>query len=275
MLGKLFKHEFKATGRLFLPLYGMVVILTPLLALLSKLFFADIRSSIIDSPLVLITMLSIVGYVFLMIGVGVASFVLIVIRFYQSMTKESAYLTFMLPVKTSGLIFSKLFVALIWQIISVIIIILSIGVFTYTCGVWNFDQLSEVWNFILQLMEIPSSAERTQIITLFILYLLTMLVGAIGGILQIYASIALGQLAKRHRVAASFGFYIAFYVGTQIISSLFLLPIQLIIKTSNSLNSILEVQTTIILIGLAVTLIYGIVYYIISTVMFKRHLNLE
>ncbi|MBP3702243.1 MAG: hypothetical protein J6I65_00510 [Lachnospiraceae bacterium] len=275
MLGKLFKHEFKATGRLFLPLYGMVVILTPLLALLSKLFFTDIRSSIIDSPLVLITILSIVGYVLLMVGVGVASFVLIVIRFYQSMTKESAYLTFMLPVKTSRLILSKLTVALIWQIISVIIIFLSIGAFTYTCGVWSFEQLHTVWNSFLQLMEIPSSAERAQIITLFILYLLTMLVGAIGGILQIYASISLGQLAKKHRVAASFGFYIAFYVGTQIISSLLLLPIQYLITTSNSLNSVLDVQITIILIGLTITLIYSIVYYIVSTIMFKRHLNLE
>ena len=37
MLGKMIKHEFKATGRLILPLFLLVIVMTPVLALLNKL----------------------------------------------------------------------------------------------------------------------------------------------------------------------------------------------------------------------------------------------
>lgn len=278
MLGKAIKHEFKVTGRSFLPLYALVLITTPLLALLAKLFPVDLDSSLAASPLIFISVMSIVGYVALLVGVGVASFVLIIMRFYRSMTKESAYLTFMLPVKTSGLVFSKLLVAFVWQIASLVIITLSIGIYTFAWELWTFNDLSKVWNLIKGILDAPDAATRSQIILLLILYILTMIVGCITGILQVYVSISLGQLANKHRLAASFGFYIALYIVTQLISSIFLLPINLLantMETATDVGTILNTQILIIVISLAITLVYGIIYYIVTTYMFKKHLNLE
>ena len=67
MLGKAIKHEFKVTGRSFLPLYALVLITTPLLALLAKLFPVDLDSSLAASPLIFISVMSIVGYVALLV----------------------------------------------------------------------------------------------------------------------------------------------------------------------------------------------------------------
>lgn len=267
MLGKLIKSEFKATARMFLPIYALVAVLTPLLALLTVLFgFRE------NSALSLITGLSMMGYVMLLIGAGVASFVLIITRFYQTMAKEHAYMTFMLPVKTSSLIFSKLLTAFIWQVISVIIIVISIAGFTMAHGLWGFDDLTKLFDLIKQLFNFAGEYQSKFLLTLG-LWVGLMIVGTISGILQIYTSIALGQCVQKHRVLASFGFYFAIYLVMQIISSIAIMPYMF--KVSATGMEVINYQVGIFSISLAVSALFSIIFFVLTNMMFKKHLNLE
>lgn len=269
MLGKLLKHEFKITGRMFLPLFAIVAVMTPLLALMSKLFNIDS-----NSPLAMVSALSMLGYVLLLVAAGVASFVLVIMRFYRSMTKESAYLTFMLPVNTSQLVLSKLIVAFVWQVLSVVIIGLSIAGFTLAHGVWRIEQLQHLWTTIKQLLELPA-VDSSQIILLLVLTLLTMIVSAITGTLEIYASVALGQTAKSHRVLASFGCYLALYTVIQMLSGIIVLPFMFMENANQTINASLSMQSGIMGISLGLNVVLGIVFFIMTSKLFKNRLNLE
>ena len=136
MLGKLLKHEFNATGRLFLPVFALLIILTPLLGSLISIVGLDNNSS-----LGIIMGLSMFGYIILLLGVFVACFVFIVMRFYKSMTTDEAYLTFTLPVKTSSLILSRLIPAFVWNLVTMILVLFSIAGFTLIIGVWELSDI--------------------------------------------------------------------------------------------------------------------------------------
>ena len=75
MLGKLLKYEFRATGRLFLPLYGALVIFALINALL--LSFREIPQ--------LPAVLAMLVYILLAIAVFVVTFIVMIQRFYKNL----------------------------------------------------------------------------------------------------------------------------------------------------------------------------------------------
>ena len=84
MLGKLLKYEFRATGRLFLPLYGALVIFALINALL--LSFREIP----QLPAVLAMLVNIL----LAIAVFVVTFIVMIQRFYKNLLSDEGYLMF-------------------------------------------------------------------------------------------------------------------------------------------------------------------------------------
>ncbi len=271
MLGKLLKHEFNATGRLFLPVFALLIILTPLLGSLISIVGLDNNSS-----LGIIMGLSMFGYIILLLGVFVACFVFIVMRFYKSMTTDEAYLTFTLPVKTSSLILSRLIPAFVWNLVTMILVLFSIAGFTLIIGVWELSDIGRLWDFILQF--IPSLAsEQNSVITMLVLLAGTLFFSSIAGTLQIYASIALGQTMRTHRLLFSFVYYIVLYVIMQIISTICVLPLMSkgMNPVFNSPAEILDFYNLTFTLSIGASVLFGIGCYILTVIFFKKKLNLE
>ena len=78
MLGKMIKHEFKATGRLFVPLLLIVLALTPILALLTRLASNLGEKSIFGKMLAGI---STFGFVIMIVGLVIGTVIFVIVSF--------------------------------------------------------------------------------------------------------------------------------------------------------------------------------------------------
>ncbi len=272
MLGKMLKHEFIATGRSFLPMYLFMIILTPVFSLIIRLGASE--SSFYPSFIGIFAGLSMFGFVCMMIGIFIGSFIFIILRFYQTTATSEAYLTFTLPVTTHEVLISKLLTAIVWQICSGILAVCSILVMTFITGVWTPTEfLDLLFSYLTQF-----DRSGTAIIMKFcILFFIMLFTGTITGTLQIFCSIMLGQLFRDHRVIGSIAVYLGFYTFMQIISSFMLIIISRININSVNINSVdysPDFGYIFILSSLA-NLIFAVAYYLISSFVMKKHLNVQ
>ena len=107
MLGKLMKHEFRATARIMLPVMGAMVAL----ALLANLSIRGLAGNLSDIPMLrILFVLIIIFFSVAVVATIVMSLVIMVSRFYRNLLKDEGYLMFTLPVSVHELIWSKLIV---------------------------------------------------------------------------------------------------------------------------------------------------------------------
>ena len=117
MLGKLMKYEIMATARIFLPLFGLIL----LLAAFNRVLF-PLNSNTFDVP----RMITMTVYIALMVALCVMTLVVTIQRFSRNLLGDEGYLSFTLPVKTYYHIVSKAVVALMWTALSLIVSFFSI-----------------------------------------------------------------------------------------------------------------------------------------------------
>ena len=175
MLGKLLKYEFKATGRVFLPLY------------LALIFGAVIASFALRSEIEIITIL--LGFLLfaLYVALVVVTIVLLIQRFYQSLLRDEGYLMFTLPVNPPMLIASKLIAACIWCILSLII-----GAAAGLIASSSFFSVSELFALINNFKEAYPYVSFPWL--LIALSIATCVLQLVCSIMQVYFSLAVGQL---------------------------------------------------------------------------------
>ena len=192
MFGKLMKYELKSLLKGLLPLYGAILAVALINAVMASF---GIGNSIDGLPQVTAMLL----YFGLCVAVAVVTFLVIIQRFYKGLLGQEGYLMFTLPVPTWQLTLSKLLGAVITTILSGIVGILSIlilGSLNINWGLFfrDFADIFPHW---------------TLDATLFVIELIVlMLVGVAAMILEIYVAMALGHLANKHRIAMSFVWFV-------------------------------------------------------------------
>ena len=194
MLSKLLKYEIKATARIFLPLY--VVLLA--YAVIHKVI------SLISPPRMQAPQaISMFIYIMLLVAIFVVTFVVMIQRFYKNLLSDEGYLMFTLPTKPWKHIVSKLLISMMWTAVSVIAAIMSVCIVAsdkiFTTESWQIlnKAILDFYNYFglsapLMILEI----------------LLGGIVSLVSSVLIIYASIALGQLFNRHKILASLSAFI-------------------------------------------------------------------
>ena len=93
MLAKLLKYDFKAMFKIFLPLWGVLLVVSGVNRLISGSPLAE------GGGMGIFTSLLGVMYVLLIMAVMVVTTVIIIARFYQGLLKDEGYLMFTIPVK--------------------------------------------------------------------------------------------------------------------------------------------------------------------------------
>ncbi|GAA4653048.1 hypothetical protein GCM10023142_01860 [Anaerocolumna aminovalerica] len=260
MLGKLLKYEFKATSRILIPLYLILLITTGMnrLILLLDIF----EGSLMIIPVIMKTL-----FILSVITIFITAFILMIYRFYKNLLSDEGYLMFTLPAKTHQLIISKYLATLTWLLVSIIIIIgsavLAIGTPENIKLVLN--NLNE---FLLQ-FEASGNNTTVTIITL-LLFCLTSFITYIS---LIYASIAIGQLFTKNRLVGAFVSYIG-------ISTLMQLLLLLLLVMTNVFRSIITNGNNMIplklLLGIIVyQIVVSIIFFITTNRIFQKKLNLE
>lgn len=235
MLGKLIKHEFKDTMRLFLPIFGLIAVLTPIFSLMMSLG-RNYEGLSGDKAYGLDVVFGsgIVGYILLLFGLMIVTQILIVIRFYRTMTSTEAYLTFTLPAKTHSILFSKWLVAMVWYIISCILALVSVLTVFLIATPVTLDQIGYILRSTFTFL-------NTQDLIMMILLFLFILISLSLTILRMYTSVMIGQLAKTHRVALSIGVYLGLSQGLQIVIALLSIPFFILFPDIDNVNLILAI----------------------------------
>lgn len=203
MLGKLIKHEFSATSRIFLPLYMVLAALT----LVNRVTLAAFEG---DNPATnILKALLTTAYVFSIIAVLVATILVMIQRFYKNLMGDEGYLMFTLPASSTSLINAKLIASVCWILISVVAVIASL------MGLFFSPQTFEVVKIVLrQALNEMNNVFGSSSLLLSELGILIIL-STIYFTMMVYTSISIGQLFNSHKLLASFGAYVVLNMITQ------------------------------------------------------------
>ncbi|WP_346887514.1 ABC transporter permease [Clostridium sp. UBA1056] len=205
MLRKLMKYEFKATGRVMLPLYGALLGF----AIINKIFIGtnmnEINMDFLGGIPTIITML---GYFVTMVAVFVGTIFITVQRFYKNLFGDEGYLMNTIPVKSSQNIVNKLIVSIIWTIISSFIAVTSIFVMAYQPGVFK-EIIAGFKNIYPEIgLNIFGIIE----------FIILGIVALAHQIMMLYTSLSIGQLFKSKKLLGAFaGFMIISIVQQAIV----------------------------------------------------------
>ena len=210
MLGKLFKYEFSATGRVFLPMYAALLVVS----VIARVFYSlDLDSDIATA---LISMLM----VMLFTAVWVVTLVIMIRRFSGNLLGREGYLMHVLPVDPWEHVLAKTVTSGVWLIAGTVVStaaflimlslpdILDIGIRELVDGMSDgIDWLRREGLF-------------GQTVLLAAQLVLLAVISSFEFILSAYAAMCIGQLANTHRVWASIGAYFGLNMAQSFITSM-------------------------------------------------------
>ena len=280
MLKKLIKYEWKHTGKVG----GLMAILCVIVTFLGWLSFrSPMWQSVFDDssyysfhPLDFLSVVTLIMWIFLLIGLSYGMIIYLGVHFYKTMYTDQGYLTHTLPVKKSQLLVSKILVGGLWELIIMALVILSVLVVTgslvkemlpdsYTMSTF-LDELGQV------LRQIFRELETGRIINLtgWLIYMIaTVIVGPFATITILYGAITVGQLFTKVRVLMAIVCYVGVGIVIQMLSSL----IQSVAAFSvEQIDTYMDVTMNC---SFFVNVIMAIALYFISRWIITNKLNME
>lgn len=266
---KLMKYEWKACARICLPLYGAMLLMSAVNALMTTDGARDFLNGI---PTAILAML----FFALLVAVFVVTAVILIQRFYKNLLGDEGYLMFTLPVTVAQHIWSKVIIAVAVCCLSGLVALLSISILgadtnlIYGIGM-VFGELGR------------AIAEDPNALGYLFEGLLLLVLSTASTVLYIYLCMALGHLAKKHRVLMSVVWYFVLSTVAQFVLSFVLIgvvngPMETVMTAvANALTGVPQ-KTLLhgVLLGFCVAtaipgaICYGGTYYIL-----KNRLNLE
>ena len=263
MLGKLLKNEFKATSRIFLPLYGLLLLYS---LVYRYLLLPHELPGILQT---LVQLLSGFLYAAVIAAVVAVSFVMLIRRFSKNLLGDEGYLMHTLPVPASQHIAAKVLVATLWNVLSTLMVVASVVIMTVPIAEWGALP-GTIWRTLRQVLT-PLGIDPASMVTVVLVLLLVALVEKT---LWLYAAMSLGQRSARHKTGTAIGVGAALYIGEQLVNALAIWSADrmgLLAVTATG-----EVAFAMRLLWYAVgsMAVFGVLYAIVSHRMLKRQLNL-
>lgn len=274
MLRKLLKHEFRATGRIMLPMI-VILLATSVAANLSLRYLLNSRAWFFN----MVGGLLMVAFVVAIIGVFVVAFVLMVQRFYKNLLQDEGYVMLTLPVSIHQHIWSKLIVSSVWFIVTTLAVILASCITVFDIGVVKeiFRGLGALLEELRKLQAYYAINGTAIAIELIVLTFL----GLVAMCLQFYAALAAGHSLPSHKMAWSvvwyFGLQFVFQIigvgGIQILDQVGFFDWSIFYPEIH-LSHMAGIHIGLLMLTLA-TVVYGAVFYGITTFFLKKRLNRE
>lgn len=232
MYRKLCKYEFKSIARTLLPIYLAVIAVSIINAFSEKIGSGSLMSgssflgtgSLFSNILGLFQAVAAFAYFGVLVALFVLTTVVIIQRFYKGLLCDEGYLMFTLPVKTWHLVASKATVAFVMSVVSGItamisILILGLGATADPLGfLANLFDL-QGWARVLHQLNIQYPAWPLYVIEFIVMCILT----ALAALFHVYVSMAIGHLARKHRVMMSVVAYIIISMALSFISGFVLI----------------------------------------------------
>lgn len=268
MLKKLFVHEWKDTWKLLTLLNILVMVLTVIGMITIQ---NDVWNKVDDSPIYSVTLM---GYImFYILAIGALSMCVSVyfwFRFYKNLYTDQGYLMHTLPVTSHELILSKGLVALIWQFISMIVMMVSIFSIIFSIAASEGETVATIFAAMFEELEMTGSAAY-----MLIACILTSVSGCVMSIMMGYTSVSIGQLFKKHRLGAAVGVYVGLYMAVQSVSSYGTIPIAMTIEKIETEENMLMMMGHLFMVMFVVVATISVGMYFVTNYIMKNKLNLE
>lgn len=288
MLGKLFKHEWKATckvGILMLILiavvtfFGWLAFQTPMWQQLSnETYYGKL------STLDVLSIVTLIMYAMMLVGVTYGTLIYLGVHFYKTMYTDEGYLTHTLPVTKNQLLVSKILVSGIWNLIVSAAVILSVcGLLIFMISAvmpadltWGdiIETLEENWDAFMSVLKDELGVNLVQWI---VLMLVTFLLTPFLSMIVLFGAISIGQLFTKHRVLMA----IVCYGGIMILSMVVSSVVQSI-TSMQSLNSMMQETVALnnylnasMLSGAIQNIVMAAILYFASYFVISQKLNME
>lgn len=209
MVKKLFKHEIDAYTRTMIPMY-LVLLGIALMSRFVQLFEneSDAYAIVFHSSIVAFVV-GCVTCLILTIFFGIK-------RFYSNLFSHEGYLSLTLPVTNTQHIIVKNAVAVLSQLMSLVMILVCI------CAITMGDVCVELFKASVYLVKMLYEVYDFHATLYIIEFAVTLVLGLSGSMMIYYACIAIGQRAKKNRVAAAIGVYFIYYFIYQAIGTVFI-----------------------------------------------------
>ena len=247
----------KAMGRILLPLYLVIIVVSTVMAFSIRMSMSEGARRLMKSFAAISSILFVVAIA----AAGIAITLLTIQRFYRNLLGSEGYLMFTLPVSTLEHIISKAVSALVW---------ITAGVAAgFGSGLIIVSIVSDLPEFMREFKMAWDTLTQGEgnLALRIVLTVIMLLAGILESLFKVYASIAVGHQWGNHRVFGAIAAYIGFSV------------IELILTSRNLFGRFLNTaqeaglywQTGGFIIALAGIAVYGfITWYLLD-----HRLNLE
>ena len=278
MLGKLMKHEFRATGRIMLPVMAAMV----LLAMLANLSIRGLAGGLSDVPVLrFIFILIVVFFVIGIIATAVMAVIIMVSRFYRNLLKDEGYLMFTLPVSVHEHIWSKLIVSLVWFLVTALVIFLVMALTGLNLTSTNLEMIINGFPSWAEIRDfLQSSGLFGPLVKVFLQGVLMALLGTIVTCLHFYAAMSLGHMFSKDKVLLSIVFYVAISFLFNIMNLGYggVMSVQLeameLNEAMTAAAGTLSVMSSVFWHAILITAVQSVVLYFATALSLKRGLNL-
>lgn len=275
MLGKLLKHEFKATARTMLPMFGVVV----LLSVLANLGFAQIADSE-NGALDILFGLFIFAFFLGLFTMGVMAMVVMIQRFYKNVLGDEGYLTLTLPVNVHEIVWSKLIVSFVWFLVTGLIAMAAVFIAVFTL---TYTELGEMFQNMpsfgemMRMFFAETGVTPWQLTGAVSQFAAMIILSSLTGCLHFYAAMALGHSFSNNKVLLSVVFFIAISFVFSFVSSLLGIFVEglAMTVTVEAGSSVMTTLQELSLGSMIYTLIEGVILYLLTTYCLKHRLNLS
>ena len=258
MLGKLLKHEWNATARRYGLFYLVLALMTIGAVIMHGIPVDHPVYSVVEVSFLILYVLVLAAVLFCSVGMAV-------VRFYKNMVSDEGYLTFTLPAKVSQLVFSKFIVAFLWQIVTAVLVVLSL-ICVFVLG---HIELKIVWDFAREVLEESGIA-----IPGLALILVTSLAYQIT---FYYLCIAIGQLFANQKLAGAIVSYCVLSFVVEIFN-LILVFVGFAIMGYSELETYFASSAgmnAVYIFSAGLTAVLGVVAYFVTCFLLRRKLNLN
>lgn len=208
MLWKLLKHEFKAMGRIMLPVWAALLLLSTFVHLADRLFLRG------DSMFAeLFTAMLIMLFATSCVAAAVVAVIMMVLRFQKTMLSREGYLTHTLPVNVHQLVWSRMLTALAYIVLTSLVIAISFFISIAQTGV-----VKEMLNVFTALWQDLMGYSVLHGVLYVVEFVLLVLAAGLSSCLMFYAALSIGHSFANHKMLLSVVFYFALYTASQIVS---------------------------------------------------------
>ena len=278
MLRKLYKHDMHALSRIMLFVFLGIFCMAAAISVFGAVQMRQNYSYILQEPIEAITQaISISVIAFGVIGIIAGAVVITVflyVHFYRNLFSDEGYLTHTLPVKSRQILLSKVLSAATWQLASAIVIMLSVLIIALCTSsrttLFNTEVFLDIWEGIIGMGENGTIGTTLLAVSGF-------LAMAFSSMMQVFLAITIGcAIAKKHRIWAAIGIYLAINFCSGILNSMVGGSSLLIMMvTMENTNSIFGSVNVILLLRLIKDCGIAVVCFFWSNHLMKRRLNLQ